>query len=110
MQEHFNENYVESDKYPNATFKGMVSNLSEIDFSISGEYEAIIEGELTMHGVTKKVSEKGTFTVQDAQIDGASTFIVKPEDYRIKIPKTVMNNIAEEIEVTVDVKLEEYKK
>jgi len=63
-----------------------------------------------MHGVTKSVSEKGTFTVKNGQIIGTSSFIVKPEDYGIKIPKTVVDNIAEEIEVTVEVKLDEYKK
>ncbi len=110
MQEHFNENYVESDKFPNATFKGTVSNLADIDFKADGEYASLVEGELSMHGVSKKVSEKGTFTVKGGQIIGLSSFILKPEDYGIKIPKTVVDNIAEEIEVTVDVKLEEFKK
>lgn len=110
MQEHFNENYVESDKYPNATFKGNVTNISEIDFGKDGESSASIEGDLTIHGVTKKISEKGVFKVKSGVIEGSSVFIVKPEDYKIKIPNTVVNNIAEEIEVTVKVKLEEYKK
>ena len=110
MQEHFNENYVESDKFPNATFKGKVINVKDYNFTIDNTFEVVVEGDLTMHGVTKKVSEKGTFTVKDSQVKGTATFIVKPEDYGIKIPKTVVDNIAEEIEVTVDVKLEEYKK
>ena len=63
-----------------------------------------------MHGETNKVNVKGTFTVKDEKITGTSTFIIKPEDYGIKIPKTVVDNIAEEIEVTVDAKLEAYKK
>ena len=70
----------------------------------------IVEGELSMHGVTKKVTEKGTLTVSNNGIEGKAIFIVKPEDYKIKIPKTVVDNIAEELEVTVEVKLEEYKK
>ena len=110
MQEHFNENYVESDKFPNATFKGKVLNVADCDFTSDNTYEVVVEGDLTMHGVTTKVSEKGTFTVKDGKINGASTFIVKPEEYGIKIPKTVVDNIAEEIEVTVEVKLEEFKK
>ena len=64
MQEHFNENYMESDKFPNSTFQGKVTNLSSIDFSKEGTYEAMIEGDLTIHGMTKKISEKGTFTVK----------------------------------------------
>jgi hypothetical protein len=109
MQEHFNENYVESHKFPNASFVGKVTNLDKINFDTKGEYEAMVEGDLTIHGVTKKISEKGKFMVGDGMITGESKFIVKPADYDIKIPKTVINNIAEEIEVTIEVKLEEYK-
>lgn len=106
MQEHFNENYVESDKFPNATLKAKVTNLSDIDFSKEGSYEALIEGDLTIHGVTRKISEKGTFTVKDnASVQGNSKFFVKPNDYDIKIPGAVVKNIAETIEVTVDVSL-----
>lgn len=106
MQEHFNENYLESDKFPNSTFVGKVTNLSAIDFSKEGTYEAILEGDLTIHGVTKKISEKGTFTVKAGdKIHGQSKFNVKPADYDIKIPGAVVKNIAETIEVTVDTEL-----
>lgn len=110
MQEHFNENYVESDKFPNATFTGKVTNLDNIDFKNAGEYNAIVEGTLTIHGVEKAIKETGKFSVADGTVKGNCTFIVKPEDYNIRIPKTVVNNIAGEIEVTVNVSLEEYKK
>ncbi len=110
MQEHFNENYVESDKYPNSTFKGKVLNIADYDFKSNNSYDVVVEGDLSMHGVTKKVTEKGTLTVSNNGIEGKAVFIVKPEDYKIKIPKTVVDNIAEELEVTVEVKLEEYKK
>ncbi|MCF8368482.1 MAG: YceI family protein [Bacteroidales bacterium] len=110
MQEHFNENYVESDTYPNAMFKGKVKNLDEINFSVTGEYEAAVEGELTIHGVTQKISANGLFTIAEGMVKGESTFIIRPEDYKISIPKTVINNIAEEIQVTVVVDLKEYKK
>jgi hypothetical protein len=106
MQEHFNENYMESDKIPNATFQGKVTNLSAIDFKKEGAYEATIEGDLTIHGVTKKISEKGTFTVKAGdKIHGLSKFNVKPADYSIKIPGAVVKNIAETLEVTVDIEL-----
>jgi len=110
MQEHFNENYVESDKFPNATLKAKVLNIKDYDFTSNNIFEVEVEGDLTLHGVTNKVKEKGTLTIKGDQINGTSTFIVKPEDYGIKIPKTVVDNIAEEIEITVDVKLKEYKK
>jgi len=110
MQEHFNENYVESDKYPNAMFKGNVLNINEIDFAKGGDYSVVAEGELTIHGVTQKVQTTGIFAVTGDKINGKSTFIIKPEDYKIKIPKTVLDNIAEEIEVTVDVSLNKFNK
>ena len=109
MQEHFNENYMESDKYPNSIFRGKITNLSSIDFSKEGTYDVVIEGDMTIHGVTKAISEKGTFTVEPGEmIHGKSKFLVKVADYDIKIPGTVINNIAESIEVTVDIELAKF--
>lgn len=105
MQEHFNENYMESHKFPNATFVGKVENKDDIDFSKPGKYDVKISGKLTIHGVSQDISENGTFEVKEGEINGFSKFKVKVADYDIKIPKTVINNIAEEIEVTVDVNL-----
>jgi len=105
MQEHFNENYAESDKYPNAMFKGKVINIADIDFSTDGEYPAVIEGDLTIHGTTNKVKHSGTFTIKGGTIHGMAVFNVKPEDYKIKIPSAVTKKIADSLEVTVDVKL-----
>lgn len=109
MQEHFNENYMESDKYPNAMFKGKVVNAGDIDFRLAGTNDAIIKGDLTIHGVTKAVEENGTFTVKDGKIHGQSVFSVLLEDYKIKVPGAVKKQISESIEVTVDVMLEEVK-
>ena len=110
MQEHFNENYMESDKFPDATFSGKIINLSGIDFTKDGKYDAEVEGDLKIHGETKKVKEKGTFEVSGGKINGKSVFMVHLADYKIKIPNTVVNNIAEDIQVTVDVNLEQLKK
>ncbi len=109
MQEHFNENYMESDKFPNAVFKGKVDNLSNIDFGNDGVYDAIITGDLTIHGETRAVEEKGTFSVKNGKIQGTSVFNVLLEDYKIKVPGAVKQQISESIEVTVDVMLEEVK-
>ncbi|RLD79795.1 MAG: YceI family protein [Bacteroidetes bacterium] len=109
MQEHFNENYMESDKYPNAMFKGKVVNAGDIDFGLAGTNDAIIKGDLTIHGITKAVEENGTFTVKDGKIHGQSVFSVLLEDYKIKVPGAVKKQISESIEVTVDVMLEEVK-
>ena len=111
MQEHFNENYVNSDKYPNATFKGQVVNYEEIDFSKEGKYDASIEGDLTIKGVTNAVKETGTFEVTgDGKVHGLSVFNIKLSDYKIKIPSAVTDNISESIEITVDIKLDALEK
>lgn len=109
MQEHFNENYMESDKFPNAMFKGKITNIADIDFSQAGTYIALVKGELSIHGVTKEVEEEGSFIVKDGAIEGNSVFSVKLEDYEIKVPGAVKKQISESIEITVDVMLEEVK-
>jgi len=106
MEKHFNENYVESEKYPYATFKGKVTNLSAIDFLKEGTYPALIAGELTIHGVTKRIAEKGVFHVKEGKISGKSVFPVLLKDYKIKIPKIVFYNIAEEIVISVAISLD----
>jgi polyisoprenoid-binding protein YceI len=110
MQEHFNENYVESHKFPNASFVGKVTNVTEIDFQKTGTYQAQIEGDLNLHGITQKISEQGTFEVKDGKIHGKSTFYIAVADYDIKIPQAVITNIAEKIEVNVDILLEPLNK
>ena len=106
MQEHFNENYVESDKFPNATLKGKVNNVNKIDFSKNGSYNAEIEGDLTIHGVTQSVKVSGTFEVKDGKVNGKSKFTILLADYEISVPSPVVDNIAKEIEITVDVMLD----
>jgi len=106
LQEHFNENYVESDKYPNATFVGKITNLSHEELQTDGTFDAIIEGKLTIHGVTKEVSEKGTLTYNDGSIFGKSVFSILLADYKIKIPGAVAKNISETVEITVEVDLD----
>ncbi len=110
MQEHFNENYVESDKFPSATFEGKVINMESINFTNQGSYPAKLSGELTIHGVTKNVSADGTFNVQADQITGKSKFSIAIADYNISIPGAVAGKIADEIEINVDIKLVELKK
>ena len=105
MQEHFNENYVESDKFPNAIFKGKVTNMDEVEFSIPGSYNATIEGDLTIHGITQKISTEGIFHVKQDKIDGKAKFEVAIADYNISIPGAVAGKIAEVVEVNVDAKL-----
>ena len=109
LQEHFNENYVESDKFPNALFKGKVNNLKSIPFTKEGSYEAELEGDLTIHGVFKHIKVKGTFENKDNKITGKSKFQIKVEDYGIKVPKAVTEKIANSIEIQVLVALSPLK-
>jgi polyisoprenoid-binding protein YceI len=102
MQEHFNEDYMESDKFPKSEFKGKITNIGEVNLSKDGVYNAKAEGKLTMHGVTQDVSIPGTITVKGTDITMNSKFTVKTKDYDIKIPSLVEGKIAKEIEVTVN--------
>ena len=108
MQEHFNENYVESDKYPKGTFKGTVSGFTAGDLTKPGSYNVTVTGDLTIHGVTKPLTAEGTLVVDPTGVlKAVTTFIVKPEDFDIKIPGLVRDNIAKEIDVKVQI---EYQK
>lgn len=109
MQEHFNENYVESDKFPKSTFKGMIENVKDIDFTKDGTYTANIKGKLTIHGVTKEISTQATFTVKGGTILGEAKIKVNPEDYEIEIPGVVREKIAKELEVTISMDFKEKK-
>lgn len=102
MQEHFNENYMESNTFPKAEFKGKLAGVTAEQLKKPGTYEVTVSGDLTIHGVTKPATAKGKVTVDaTGAISASSDFIVKPEDHGIKIPGMVRKNIAEEITVKV---------
>ena len=106
MQEHFNENYVESNKFPNATFLGKVMNYSEMNFSKDGIYKVDIDGKLTLHGVTKSVQEEGTFEIKQGKLLGKAKFNILLSDFQVSIPGTVANNISNAVEITVEIVLD----
>ena len=97
MQEHFNENYLESDLYPKSKFIGRVVNIMD--------EQATVSGDLTIHGITNSINVVGSFIKSKNSVLINSQFIVKLKDYNIKIPKIVMYKIAEEIEVKVNIEL-----
>lgn len=99
MREHFNENYMESDKYPQAIYKGKINE--KIDFSKDGTYEVTCTGKLTIHGVEKERTEKGTLTIKGEKVSLESSFSVLVKDFNIEIPKLVFENIAETILIKV---------
>jgi hypothetical protein len=102
MEEHFNENYMESDKLPKASFQGKITDLTAIDFKRDGSYPVTVTGELTIHGVKQLVTAAGTVTVAKEKISVNSSFTVKPPDYKINIPSLVAEKIADTIEVKVN--------
>jgi hypothetical protein len=104
MEEHFNENYMESDKFPKSVFKGKITNLASIDFSKPGTYDAIVEGDLTIRDATNKITTKGTIEVTSGGINANAKFNIVPEDYKINIPGVVREKINKNLEVTVAMK------
>jgi len=99
MQEHFNENYMESSKYPYAEFKGKINE--KTDLTKDGTYPVTVQGDLNIHGVLRNYSVKAELTVKGGEITANSTFPVKLADHHIKIPRLVIKNIAEVVQVTV---------
>ena len=102
MQEHFNENYMESEKYPKASFSGTVTDISKVDFSKNGDYRVTVSGDLTIHGVTKKITSPATIVVNAGKLNSNAVFNVLLADYNISVPKVVENNISKTIEVKVN--------
>jgi archaellin len=99
MQEHFNSDYMESDKYPRATFKGKVQE--QIDLNKDGVYPVKVSGELTVHGITQARTIQGTITVKNGMPGMISEFMVKCVDHHIDIPQIVFHHIAESIKINV---------
>ena len=108
MQEHFNEKYIESDKFPKASFKGKINET--IDWTKDSTYNITATGILTLHGVDKPHTEKGIVIIKDGKINITSEFKVAVKDHNITIPKIVMTNIAEIIDVKLNADYNPYKK
>lgn len=101
MQEHFNENYVESDKYPKASFNG--SWAGDIALDKDGIYKVVVKGNLNLHNVTRPIEIPATMEVKNGRILGTAEFKVKPEDFNISIPSIVREKIDKEMTVRVKI-------
>ncbi len=110
MQEHFNEKYLESDKYPKSTFKGKILNIDEQNLSKDGIYDVEVEGDLSIKDVTKRIKVMGTLERKGERIVAKTKFPVRVADYNIHIPAMVKDNIAEVVDVEVKVEYKPYKK
>lgn len=107
MQEHFNENYIESDKYPYAKFKGLIDQ--PIDFTKNGDYAVTVTGVLSVHGVDKKRTIPGKVSINNGVIQISTVFKVACVDHDIKIPKLVFAKIAEFITIKAEGKFNSLK-
>ena len=99
MREHFNEKYMETERYPKSTFQGKLTGFKA---GATGEQKVKAIGKLTMHGVTKDIVIPGVAEIANGKVAMKSKFIVKLKDYNIEIPAIVWKNIAEEIELKID--------
>jgi hypothetical protein len=109
MEEHFNENYVESDKFPKSEFKGKIKDVDEIDFTKDGSYKVKVKGDITIHGETKEVETEGKLVVQNGKINADAEFTVKLSDFKISIPGLVADKVSKTAKVTVSCSLEPLK-
>src|ERR1700748_1535853 len=101
MQEHFNENYVESDKYPKATFSGTYTG--DVQVGKDGVYKVTVKGNLTLHNATKAIETPATIEVKSGHLLGQAEFKVKPEDFNINVPSLARDKIDKEMTVKVNI-------
>ena len=101
MQEHFNENYVESDKYPKAAFSGAYTG--NVQFNKDGVYQVTVKGNLSLHNVTKAIEVPATIEIKNGHLLGKTEFKLKPEDFNISIPSIVRDKIDKEMTVKVNI-------
>jgi hypothetical protein len=102
LMEHFNENYMESDKYPKSLFKGNIANIDKVNFQKDGVYPVTVKGTLEIHGVKKEIETTGEFKVSGGTIAASSEFSVVPEDYKISIPGVVRDKISKTAKIKIN--------
>ena len=109
MQEHFNENYLESDKYPKAEFKGAITNNSAVNYAKDGDYTVTVKGKLTMHGETRDVESSGKVSVKGGKISASASFTAVLGDYKVAVPSLVSDKVSKTAKITVACTLEPLK-
>ena len=107
MQEHFNEDYMESDKYPHTVFKGKVNE--KVDYAKDGTTSVTVTGSMNMHGVIKTITIPGYITVKGGNLHVNAKFDLKMADYNMKIPSVLGTNVAEQVAITLSAYMKPYK-
>jgi len=100
--EHFNENYMESDKFPKSTFKGMITNMDKVNLTKDGTYPVTVKGTLEIHGVKKDVKTTGTLKVKGETIAASSEFDIVLDDYKIAIPGVVKDKLSKTAKIKIN--------
>lgn len=108
MKDHFNADYLHTDKYPNATFDGKITNLK--DWTKNGTYNVTAEGNLTIHGVTKPVKQSGQVTIENGKIKVSAVFTVLLTDFKIPVPSNYVSKISNSIQLQVSGTLIPYQR
>lgn len=102
MQQHFNESYIESDKYPKAEYKGTITNNADIKYSTNGIYNAKLSGKLTMHGITNEINNTAVITVANGVVTATTSFTTTADAYKINIPAASKQSIGKTITITAN--------
>ena len=108
MQEHFNEEYVESEKFPYAIFKGKINE--KVDFTKDGDTKVTVTGKFTIHGVEKERTIEGIVSIEGKEIIISTKFNIHVADYDIKVPSLYVTTIAEDVEVKLNATLDPFNK
>lgn len=109
MEEHFNENYVESDKFPKAEFKGLIKNNNAVNYLNNGSYAVKVNGKLTIHGETKDVETDGKLIIRDGKVSASAEFKILLTDYKVSIPGLVADKVSKTASIIVSCTLEQFK-
>ncbi len=109
MQEHFNENYIESEKFPKAEFKGLIADNGTVNYSKEGTYAVKVKGKLTIHGETRDVESPGKLIVQNGKINALADFNIILSDYKVSIPGLVADKVSKTAKISITCQLELFK-
>ncbi len=102
MQEHFNENYMESGQFPTAKFTGEIADYNGLDLTKDGSKQLVLKGTMTMHGVSKKIQQNVVVNIKNGQLSLQSEFTILASDYAVEIPAAKADNISNSLAVKVN--------
>ena len=109
MQKHFNEKmWLDTETFPNGTFEGKITNLADVNFAKDGKYNVTVAGKMTIKGVSKTITQKGTVEVKGTNIILKSEFIINVTEYGVKIPADNVTKLNKNVKITVDATLTPY--